>query len=93
MTACCHRPLSPEWRAARAGVLIANLYVGSPAQAAGLRPGDLLLEVGGTAVRSAQDALAKLAQAKPGSSVKLLVLRGQTSGVVDVNVTERPRAR
>lgn len=78
---------------ARAGVLIANLYVGSPAQAAGLHPGDLLLEVGGVAVRSAQDALAKIAQSRPDSTVKLLVLRGQTTGVVDVKVTERPRAR
>lgn len=78
---------------ARPGVLIANLYVGSPAQAAGLQPGDLLLQVDGTTVRSAQDALARLAQSKPGSTVKLLVLRGQSTGGVDVKVTERPRAR
>ena len=78
---------------ARGGVLIANLYVGSPAQAAGLQPGDLLLAVNGAEVRSAQDALARLAQSKPGGSVKLLVLRGKTSGTVQVKVTERPRAR
>lgn len=78
---------------AQSGVLIANLYVGSPAQEAGLRPGDLLLEVSGNAVHSAQDALARLAQIKPGSSVKLKILRGTTRTSVDVKVTERPRAR
>lgn len=77
----------------RGGVLVANLYVGSPAQAAGLLPGDLLLSVNGTAVRSAQDALARVAQSKPGSSVKLQILRGRNSGAVEVKVTERPRAR
>ena len=78
---------------ARGGVLIANLYVGSPAQAAGLQPGDLIEAIDGVPVTSAQDALARIAESKPGGSVKMQILRGRASGAVTVKVTERPRSR
>ncbi len=78
---------------ARGGVLIANLYVGSPAQAAGLQPGDAIEAIDGTPVRNAQDALARVARSNPGSSVKLQILRGGSSGAVTVKVTERPKVR
>ena len=47
---------------AQAGVVIGNLYVGSPAQRAGLQPGDLLLGIDGSAPHSAQDALGRIAE-------------------------------
>ena len=75
------------------GVLIANLYVGSPAQAAGLQPGDLIQAIEGAPVRSAQDALARIARSKPGGSVTLQIVRGRGNGTVTVKVTERPRSR
>src|SRR6185437_2607473 len=46
---------------AQGGVLIANLYVGSPGQQAGLQPGDLIQTIGGADMHSAQDALARIA--------------------------------
>src|SRR5579859_1441435 len=52
---------------AQGGVLIANLYVGSPAQEAGIAPGDILLAMGGAPLHSAQDALARIANEKPGA--------------------------
>src|SRR5262249_9556959 len=61
---------------AQAGVVIGNLYVGSPAQRAGLQPGDLLLAIDGAAPSSAQDALGRIAGRAPGSSVVLRGLRG-----------------
>jgi Do/DeqQ family serine protease len=78
---------------ARGGVVVTNLYVGSPAQAAGLRPGDVVLEVGGTEVGSAQEVLARVAQARPGSKLALKVQRGREVAEVPIEVTERPRAR
>jgi Do/DeqQ family serine protease len=78
---------------ARGGVVVTNLYVGSPAQAAGLRPGDIVLAVGGAEVGSAQEVLARVAQARPGSKVALKVQRGREVSEVPVEVTERPRAR
>jgi serine peptidase DegS len=74
------------------GVLIGNLYVGSPAQQAGLQPGDLLLDIDGTAPHSAQDALGRIAGHKPGSTI---VLRGMRAGrvfTVRATVGERPRS-
>ncbi len=76
---------------AQGGVLLANLYVGSPGQEAGLQPGDLLLAIGGTTLNSAQDALARIAGAKPGSVLPIKVLRGRRTFEVKTHVSERPR--
>jgi len=76
---------------AQGGVLLANLYVGSPGQQAGLQPGDLLLAIGGTTLNSAQDALARIASAKPDSVLAIKVLRGRRTFEVKAHVSERPR--
>jgi serine peptidase DegS len=76
---------------AQGGVLIANLYVGSPAQQAGLQPGDLLLAINATTLNSAQDALARIANEKPGSVLAIRVLRGKRTFEVKAHVSERPR--
>ena len=76
---------------AQGGVVIANLYVGSPAQEAGLQPGDIMLAVGGTTLHSAQDALGRIANEKPGSTLTIKVLRGKRSLEVKAHVSERPR--
>jgi serine protease DegS len=73
------------------GVVIANLYVGSPAQRAGLQPGDLLVEIDGTAPHSALDALGRIASLAPGSSVRLHGMREGRSFEVKAQVGERPR--
>jgi Do/DeqQ family serine protease len=78
---------------ARGGVVITNLYVDSPALTAGLQPGDLVLAVDGADVRSAQEALARIAQLQPGRKVTLRVQRGEQVADLSVDVTERPRAR
>jgi serine peptidase DegS len=76
---------------AQGGVRIAQLYVGSPGQLAGLQPGDLLLAIGGTTLNSAQDALARIASAKPDSVLAITVLRGRRTFEVKAHVSERPR--
>jgi serine peptidase DegS len=75
----------------QSGVVIGNLYVNSPAQQAGLQPGDLLTAIDGTAPHSAQDALGRIASHKPGSSVVLRGLRGGRTFEVRAQVGERPR--
>ena len=76
---------------AQSGVLLARIYVDSPGQQAGLRPGDLLLAVDGVAVHSAQDTLARIAAHKPGSSLAIRVLRGRKTLDVKTGVGEQPR--
>jgi serine protease DegS len=74
------------------GVVLDRLYIGSPAQQAGLHPGDLLLAVDGVAVHSAQDTLASIAAHKPGSTLAIKVLRGSKMLEIKAAVTEQPRA-
>ena len=76
----------------QAGVVIGNLYVGSPAQHAGLQPGDVLLDINGAAPRSAQDALGHIASLAPGSSVVLRGMRAGQTFEVRAQVGERPRS-
>ena len=75
---------------AQPGVIIGNLYVGSPAQRAGLQPGDLLLGIDGTAPNSAQDALGRIAGRAPGSTVVLRGMRDGRTFEVHAQIGERP---
>jgi serine peptidase DegS len=88
--------LSPEQaeqlHLAQSGVVIGNLYVGSPAQKAGLLPGDVLLAIDGVTPHSAQDALGHIAGHKPGSTTRIRAVRGGRTFEVDALVGERPRS-
>ena len=89
----------PEYQRAQLGlpsngVLIANLYVGSPAQRAGLQPGDVLTDIDDTPVHSAQEAIARVAShRKPGDAIKLRVIRAKKPLEVQTQVIEQPRGR
>lgn len=75
----------------RGGVVVSNLYVGSPSQEAGLQPGDILASFDGAPVRSAQEALANIAARKPGTSLAIHVLRGRQSIDLHARVIEAPQ--
>jgi serine peptidase DegS len=76
----------------RGGVVVTNLYASSPAVTAGIVPGDVVLAIAGQPVRNAQDALAKLADFKPGSNTRLRLLRGSKTLELTTQISERPRA-
>jgi serine peptidase DegS len=77
----------------RGGVLVSNLYVGSPAQQAGLQPGDILVAIDGAPLRSAQEALASIASRHPGTMLTIRALRGRGRQSIDAHaqVSEPPR--
>jgi serine protease DegS len=77
----------------QAGVVVAKLYVGSPAAAVGMEPRDIILTVNGVKVVTAQDTLTRIANAKPGAKIKVTGLRGTEEFSSEVEVTERPRNR
>jgi serine protease Do len=58
------------------GALIAEVYEGSPAEEAGLKRGDVVIEYNGEKVEEPLDLSINVGQSKPGSDVKLVVLRG-----------------
>ena len=75
---------------AHGGVIIANMYVGSPAQQAGLKAGDLLLDLDGKPVQSAEAARVEIASCAPGSMLTVHVLRGERTLTLRVPVQQQP---
>jgi serine protease DegS len=72
------------------GVTVVNILVKSPAFGAGVRPGDLITELDGEAVRSSQDLVSKLAMLAPGAHVELAGLHGKDPYKLKLAVIERP---
>lgn len=61
--------------AADRGILVGRVEPRSDAEAAGLRVGDVIVEVRGSAVTSAGDVLSALGSVKQGDTVALTVVR------------------
>lgn len=76
-TATTERPrLGMQIRDAAGGVEVGSVRHGSPAERAGLRTGDVLVEATGKQVASAADLERAVAQLKQGSALDVLVMRG-----------------
>jgi S1-C subfamily serine protease len=75
---------------AHGGVVITTMYRDSPAVSCGLRPGDVLTQIAGQPARNAQDALARMADFKPGSTLALQITRGTQTMLMKCQVAERP---
>ncbi len=74
----------------REGVLIADVMKGGPADTAGLRPGDVVVDFSGNPVHEVPDLQRNAAAAVPGQVVKLVVVRDRARLPVDVTVGEMP---
>jgi len=61
------------------GVAVTGVEPGSPADEAGIQPGDIIREVNRKPVKNAEDLLQKVAQAKDQNNILLLVQRGQNN--------------
>ncbi|MDE2584071.1 MAG: Do family serine endopeptidase [Betaproteobacteria bacterium] len=75
------------------GAIIAGVLRGSPADGAGIKPGDILLAVGGQAVKDPQVMLDLIANLKPGSSVPFKLRRQQKLLELPVKIGKRPPMR
>ena len=82
--------LKPE--AAKAGgVIITGVLQNGPAAQGGIRPGDVILAVGGQPVSNVSQLLTAVAALKPGTPAPLKVLRGD--GPVEIAVTPGKRQK
>ncbi|MCE8034789.1 Do family serine endopeptidase [Billgrantia tianxiuensis] len=72
------------------GVVISAVVPEGPAALAGLRPGDVLLEVDGRPILDARAAMSDIAAIEPGATLPLTVVRSGEKFTVDLEVGERP---
>ena len=75
------------------GTIIAGVLKGGPADKAGVKPGDILLAVGGQPVTDTVAMLNLVAQLTPGEKVDLVVLRKSQETRLSVVVGRRPRMK
>jgi serine protease DegS len=72
------------------GVAIRGVFRNSPAQRAGLAYLDMIDTIDGQPVRSARDALARIATRRPGETVKITGKRRQQVFTLEIPVIEAP---
>jgi Do/DeqQ family serine protease len=74
----------------REGVLVADVMKGGPGEAAGLRPGDVIVELGGSKIREVPDLQRRVANVMPGQTVAVGVIRELAAHKLSVRVGEMP---
>jgi len=72
------------------GAYVADLAKGSGSEKAGVRIGDVVTAVDGTAIRTMDDLILQVRRKKVGDTVKLSLLRGGAALDVDVTVGDKP---
>jgi serine protease DegQ len=76
-----------------AGVLVAGVQRGSPADRAGIKPGDIVLTVDGKQVRDPDSMRTLIVTLAPGKQITLKLKRGQNELELPVQVGKRPKAQ
>lgn len=79
----------PDFARESGGVLLSGVMPGSPAEGAGLRAGDILVEMDGTPVDNLGDFTGILKAHAPGDEVEVVVVRGVETIRARVTLIER----
>ena len=72
----------------RRGALVASVSGGSPAQAAGMKPGDVILDVNGKPVSSRDELVQTIMALTPGTTVPMKVIRDKEEQTLNVTIGE-----
>lgn len=72
------------------GCIVTALDTGGPADSAGLRYMDVLVDIDGTAIRDGRHAMNMIAAYRPGAQLELGVIRNKVRETVTVTVGTRP---
>jgi serine protease DegS len=72
------------------GVVIAGIMQGSPADAAGIMPGDVLLEIDNQQLANPQQVINLISQYKPETAINIRVLSGWKEKTLTAIVAQRP---
>jgi len=76
--------------APRSGVLVSDVMKDSPAETAGVRAGDIIVEFGGQPIRELPELQRRVAAVPPGQAVPLTVLRDKKPTRLTVKIGEMP---
>lgn len=76
-----------------AGALVSQVEKGSPAEAAGVKPGDVILALNGQEIAGSTDLPPRVAALKPGTTARLTLWRDRTRRDVEVKVGEGKAAK
>ncbi|MBD3225231.1 MAG: M20/M25/M40 family metallo-hydrolase [Caldithrix sp.] len=79
----------PDFSYSGKGVRIQSISDDSPAQTAGLKPGDILIAMDGQSIETLRDYSNLLKQHQPGDVVELIYLRNEEKQTVSLKLTER----
>lgn len=72
------------------GALVAEIYRTSPADQAGIKPGDVILEANGVKITGVADILCELRKARAGDEVSLKIHRKGKSANIKIKLIEMP---
>ena len=72
------------------GVLVAEVMKDSPAEAAGLKPGDIVVEFDGAPVKDVSELQKRVASLEPGRAAPLVVIRDKAHTSLSVKLGEQP---
>src|SRR3954470_24212921 len=78
---------------ARKGVLITGVLQNGPAAQAGIRPGDVVLQVSGKEVANVSELLTTVASLKPGTAAQFKLQRREDNVEVTVTPGKRPKPK
>ncbi len=89
------QPLTPDLQqqyglSRSSGLLIAEVAPNSPAAAAGLQQGDIIVKVNGEEITDSAGLAALIRDMRPGDKVELVIDRNGTEQTVTVTLAERP---
>src|SRR5215510_13077131 len=72
------------------GVLVSDVMKDSPAEAGGLKSGDIVTEFGGVAIKDVTDLLKKVAATEPGRPMPVVVIRDKAPTSLTIKLGEQP---
>ena len=74
----------------KGGVLVADVMKDGPAEAAGMKPGDVIVELAGAPIKEVTELQKRVAAIPPGRPIALTVLRDRKPTKLTVKIGEQP---